>query len=70
MKSFLRVFKMLRPDSAATGILILSFFDSYGTAAYEKEIPREGILCLPTFRCKSPDGRTILYRHHGFQLPL
>lgn len=31
---------MLRPDSAA-GVLVLSFFDSYGAAAYEKEIPRE-----------------------------
>lgn len=41
MKCFLmRVSEMLRPDSAA-GVLVLSFFDSYGAAAYEKEIPRE-----------------------------
>lgn len=37
---------MLRPDSAATGILILSFFDSYGAAAYEKEIPREYLIIV------------------------
>ena len=30
---------MLKPDSAATGILILSFFVSYGAALMKKKFP-------------------------------
>lgn len=39
MKSFLRVFKMLRPDSAATGILILSFLIHMERRLMKKKFP-------------------------------
>ena len=54
MKSFfLRVFKMLRPDLAATGILILSFLIHMERRLMKKKFPGKVYFAFPYFDAKA-----------------
>lgn len=64
----MRVSEMLPAGFGGDGRFGTLIFESYGAAACDNEIPREGVLCLSKFRCKRPLRHTILYSHYGFRL--